>query len=294
MVYRRPTIRGTGEGSVCWVRLATFNLLHSQPVVGVDPGRVPDPTADGLAAAVRELDADVLGIQEVDVGQPRSGDVDQVLIAAEASGARHWRFLPTVRGTPGNRGDFVPADHAARLEAATSCPVGPMYGVGLVSRVPVVSWHHAVYPAAPLSLPLLVPGDRGPRVLQVPDEPRGVIAAVIDGPSGPMTVAAAHLSFVPGYNIRQLRLIKLWLRQFPRPVVLMGDFNLPGRLPGWVTGWPELIRAASYPSFGPKVQFDHILADGLTVEQVAAARAGAEVLALPVSDHCAVRATLDL
>jgi endonuclease/exonuclease/phosphatase family metal-dependent hydrolase len=91
-----------------------------------------------------------------------------------------------------------------------------------------------------------------------------------------MTVAAAHLSFVPGYNIRQLRLIKLWLRQFPRPVVLMGDFNLPGRLPGWVTGWPELIRAASYPSFGPKVQFDHILGDGLTVEQVAAARAGAE------------------
>jgi endonuclease/exonuclease/phosphatase family metal-dependent hydrolase len=276
------------------VRLATYNLLHAQPVLGVDPGNVPEPTAAGLAAAIEEVDADVLGIQEVDVGQPRSGGVDQVLVAAEASGASHWRFLPTVRGTPGNRGDFVPADHAARQEAATSCPVGPMYGVGLVSRLPVISWHHAIYQAAPMSLPLLVPGDSGPRLLQVPDEPRAVIAAVIQGSRGPVTVAAAHLSFVPGYNIRQLRHIKVWLRQFPRPAVLMGDFNMPGRLPGWCTGWPELLRAASYPSFGPRVQFDHILGAGLSVEQVAAARASAEVLALPVSDHCAVRVTVDL
>jgi endonuclease/exonuclease/phosphatase family metal-dependent hydrolase len=97
MVYRRPPIRRTREGSVWWVRLATFNLLHSQPVVGVDPGRVPDPTVDGLAAAVRELDADVLGIQEVDVGQPRSGStrsnrgrsLRRPALAVSADGSRH-------------------------------------------------------------------------------------------------------------------------------------------------------------------------------------------------------------
>jgi hypothetical protein len=59
-------------------------------------------------------------------------------------------------------------------------PGGSDVRVGL-SPGTVVSWHHAVYPAAPLSLPLLVPGIEGLESAGA-DEPRGVIAAVTTGP----------------------------------------------------------------------------------------------------------------
>ncbi|MEV6815065.1 endonuclease/exonuclease/phosphatase family protein, partial [Micromonospora sp. NPDC051296] len=52
------------------MRLATFNLLHGRSLTDglVDPAR--------LAAAVSDLDADVLALQEVDRDQSRSGNLD--------------------------------------------------------------------------------------------------------------------------------------------------------------------------------------------------------------------------
>jgi endonuclease/exonuclease/phosphatase family metal-dependent hydrolase len=119
-------------------------------------------------------------------------------------------------------------------------------------------------------------------MLRVPDEPRAALAAVLDLPT-PVTVVTAHLSFVPFFNVNQLKKITRWLQALPRPLVLAGDFNLPGRIPARVTGWSAAPLEATYPVFKPRVQFDHILSDGLE------ARAGA-VHALPVSDHCAVTA----
>ncbi|MFD0329028.1 endonuclease/exonuclease/phosphatase family protein [Streptacidiphilus monticola] len=83
------------------LRIATFNLLHGQPL---DPeGRPlplgPDPAAP-LAEAIGELDADVLALQEVDRYQPRSGRVDQAAVAAKALGATDYRFAAAVRGRP--------------------------------------------------------------------------------------------------------------------------------------------------------------------------------------------------
>jgi len=63
------------------VRIGTFNILH---------GRSPaDDRVDveRLAAAVKALDADVLGLQEVDRDQPRSLNADLTAVAAEAMGA---------------------------------------------------------------------------------------------------------------------------------------------------------------------------------------------------------------
>ena len=264
-------------------------------MVGARPDQQLAPSVEALTAAVAELDVDVLGMQEVDVHQPRSEHMDQPRLAAESMGADHWRFVPTVRGTPGNRGDFHPADTPTRVAAGLGEPVGPLYGVALVSRLEVTSWHSAIYDAAPIGLPLLVPGSNGkPRFLKVPDEPRAVVAAVVATVDGPVTVATAHLSFVPGYNIAQLRRIRHWLRQFPRPLVLLGDFNLPGRLPERITGFTGIVSQASYPSYGPRVQFDHILVDGLPEAAVADARASAQALSLHVSDHCAILADIPL
>jgi endonuclease/exonuclease/phosphatase family metal-dependent hydrolase len=305
------------------VRLATYNLLHGMTVLGGVPqpardadGRtVGPPLVDGdgpLRAAVAELDADVIGLQEVDVDQPRSAHVHQVRSVAEALGTAHWRFAPSVAGTPGEDGwthaaarheqasntsrhdgpQRRPTDALLGDEATGITDVGPLYGVGLVSRLPVSEWRTTRFDPAPWSLPLLIPAEPRPRFINVPDEPRAAVAAVIEGPHGPFTVATAHLSFVPGYNVRQLRALRRWLAGMPRPLVLLGDFNLPGRIPALVTGWTPLVRAATYPVMRPRAQLDHVLADGFTPAQVSAARP--QVHLLPVSDHAAVTVDVDL
>jgi endonuclease/exonuclease/phosphatase family metal-dependent hydrolase len=302
------------------LRLATYNLLHGMTVLGGRPGmpraaegrpldgpEVGDDTA--LRRAVTALDADIIGLQEVDVHQPRSGFTHQVRSVADALHAEHWRFAPSVIGTPGVHG-WRPADeridHTGHPDdEGTGRPVsrppgadvevarmGPLYGVGLVSRLPVLEWRTTRFDAAPWSLPLLVPGGRGLRIVRVPDEPRAAIAAVVQGSTAPFTVATVHLSFVPGYNVRQLHELMRWLSAMPRPLVLLGDFNLPGALPKRLTGWTRLGRQATYPTMSPKVQLDHVLGDGLNSHQIATA--SPEVHLLPVSDHCAVTVDLDL
>ncbi len=255
------------------VRIGTFNLLHG---MDLGTGR-SDP--DQLAAAVSTMDADVLGLQEVDRRQTRSGGVDQTSLVAATLGARWHRFVPSLHGTPGTS---VTWQAASAVDGDTT--LGPTYGIGLVSRLPVRSWWVKRFPPAPFRLPLLVPGEDGrARPVLIPDEPRVALAAVVERTDGrPFTVVTAHLSFVPGYNARQLRSIARWVARMPEPVFFMGDFNLPGGLPRLLTGWQALAAAPTYPSYGPRVQLDHVLAlgveEGATQDQ--------HVWALPVSDHC--------
>ncbi len=264
------------------LRVASFNLLHGMRVLG---GAVEADT-DALIDAVRQLDCDVLGLQEVDAAQARSNMTDQTAVVASALDASYWRFVPTVVGTPGPGATFRPSTDADIEAASRGEYDNPLYGVGLVSRIPVLQWHHLMMEPSKRTLPLLVPGDPRPKFLRVPDEPRAALAAVLDLPT-PVTVATAHLSFVPLFNISQLRKVKAWLASLPRPLILMGDFNLPGHIPARVTGWSEAELGPTYPVFKPRVRFDHILADGVKPHS-------AGVHPLPVSDHCAITADFSL
>jgi endonuclease/exonuclease/phosphatase family metal-dependent hydrolase len=252
------------------VRVATFNVLHGVAL----PDGVVDPAR--LRAAVAAIDADVLGLQEVDRAQPRSGGMDMTAEAAAALGATTFRFAPAIMGTPGGRWSHaVPGDEDRPGAAA--------YGVGLVSRLPVRRWAVLRLPAPPFPtpLPLLVPPGGGrTRVVWLRDEQRVVLAAVLDGPAGPLTVATTHLSFVQGWNVLQLRRVVRALRQLPGPRILLGDLNMPGALPTWVTGWRRLAVLPTYPAWNPRMQIDHVLADGAVP-----AVTSTQSLAAVVSDH---------
>lgn len=256
------------------VRLGTANLLHG---FDVTDGTTREET---LRRGFRGLDVDVLGLQEVDRHQPRSDGLDQTAAVADEVGATWWRFAPALVGTPG--GSWVPA-----TEQHLDGFPGPSYGVGLLTRFPVRSWTSRTFRAARVGLPLAVPG-RG--LVRVPDEPRVALAAVLDGPAGPVTVVTVHLSFVPGWNVAQLRALVRWLAPLPRPRLLLGDLNLPGRLPARVTGWTPLARVATYPAWRPRVQWDHVLADGLAPGAAHSATAHR----LPVSDHRALLVDVEL
>ncbi len=252
------------------MRLATFNLLHGRsPGDGVvDTGRLRD--------ALKALDADVLAMQEVDRGQDRSGRVDQTALAADALGALHARFAPALIGTPGRHW------RAARPGDDTT---DPAYGVGLVSRLPVARWRRIALGASPAVLPALVDGRR---LAVIRDEPRVAVAAELAAPAPVGTVVAVHLSFAPGVNVVQLLRLARALRDAPRPVVLLGDLNLPGPVPPAVLyGWRSLVRAMTFPTTAPSLQLDHVLARDDAARPLPAVE---RALAVPadVSDHRAL------
>ncbi|RZU54281.1 endonuclease/exonuclease/phosphatase family metal-dependent hydrolase [Krasilnikovia cinnamomea] len=250
------------------MRLATFNLLHGQ---SLSDGTVH---ADRVAAAVAGLGADVLGLQEVDRAQPRSAGLDLTALAADALGARTHRFAATIAGTPGQQWQPWRGD---------TDDTGPQYGIALISRYPAHHWQLTRLPAAPLRAPVWVPGPGGGPVL-ARDEPRVLLAAVLDTPAGPVTVATTHLSFVPGWNLRQLRAAVRALRALPAPRVLLGDLNLPAGAARALTGWRPLGRAATYPSAGPRIQLDHALADRHGADRLGPV-VQVRTPAAPVSDH---------
>lgn len=286
-----PSVAQMGQ-----LRVATANLLHG---MSLDDGTASE---QALTAAIGSLDADVVALQEVDRRQERSGGVDQTELAAAALGALDWRFVPALLGTPDPARTWRPAPDGAMVgpggavvgpgggrPADRDLIDGPSYGIGLASRLPVQRWAVRRFAASRASLPLLVPAQPRPRLMLIPDEPRSGLAAVVEGPSGPFTVVTAHLSFVPGTNVRQLRVLARWALQFPAPRLLLGDFNLPGSIPRRVTGWARLARVATYPSYGPRVQLDHVLGSNLGPEAVRAVTAPR----LAVSDHCALVVDLD-
>lgn len=248
------------------MRLASLNLLHGRSLVD---GKVE---LARLHAAVAEMAPDIVGLQEVDRDQPRSHSLDLTREVADALGAQHWHFVPALIGEPG-------ADWRASVDA--DGPGEPSYGIGLVSRFPVASWHVLRLPAAPVRSPVLLPGTK--QLIWLQDEPRVGLAAVVETPLGTMTVATTHLSFVPVWNGVQLRRLTAWLAKLPGPCVLLGDLNMPPPLPRVLSGWRSLARVKTYPMTEPRLQLDHVLGHGdlPPVSSVAAP-------ALTVSDHRAL------
>ena len=244
------------------MRVATFNILHGRTLGdGVDPQRLRD--------CVRRLDPDVLALQEVDFEQPRSDRADLTTAAAEAMGAVEHRFVAAISGTPG-----------ATWMAATGHeqPGTAAYGIALLSRFPVASWQVVRLPRIPMRFPMYLPGPN--RVMVVNEEPRAAVIAQLHTPRGRLTVANTHLSFVPGWNRRQLRRLIHDLRGFPGPRLLMGDLNMkPPTVRRW-SGMRTLALAATFPADTPNRQLDHILTDDDRL------RSGAtEAELMPISDH---------
>ncbi|ROS79179.1 endonuclease/exonuclease/phosphatase family protein [Cellulomonas sp. PhB143] len=240
------------------MRLASFNVQHGRPAVVPGPGLPPGPRDHALHLAryrdaVASLGADVVALQEIEQGRRRSGRADHLAHAAEAADAVDHRFVATRRG----------------------------YGIGIVSRIPVTSWHELHLPA--LRLPRVRRTRRPPFWRVVRDEPRAALAAVLATDDGPLTVVATHLSVVRPRTTDQLHVLRVWAERLPRPLVLLGDLNLRPPVPEQITGWRSLAAAPTYPGHRPRAQIDHVLADG-DVRAAGPARA----LATGVGDHRAL------
>lgn len=261
---RQPVMHATRVGTAPAMRLVTFNILHGRSL------RDRQVDVDVLRAAVRDLDPDVLALQEVDRNQPRSHGADLTAAAAEAMGAPDHRFVAALAGSPG-----------ATWEAATGeeQPDAAAYGIALLSRYPVTGWHVVRLPTLPSPVPIRFRGQLLPTLVR--DEPRVAVAASVDSPAGPMTIATTHLSFVRWWNGRQLKHLAASLAPLPRPLVVTGDLNMgPGRAER-ITGLAGLAHHATFPADRPREQLDHVLADPPLPARSAVRR-------MPLSDHLAL------
>ena len=289
------------------MRIASWNILHGQRLAAPTSEPIGAPIApmsqtDGeeqranlaeIAQFIFDSKIDVIGIQEIDAFQSRSGEhlqVDEItkdlsaLVSSKTS-KYYGGFARTVIGTPGFSWRALKANEAAINFDDSE----PSYGVGLISNIPIHNWHTLKLGRSLVGLPLAVPaaGKNGKprmRFLYVKDEPRIALAAELENG---VTVAVTHLSFVPLVNLYQLWRVKRWLAKLPGKHILMGDLNLPFNLP--VRGkWKSLNPALSYPAWGAKVKFDYLLADSeISHEAIQLAPSG-------FSDHLPVVADVAL
>jgi endonuclease/exonuclease/phosphatase family metal-dependent hydrolase len=231
------------------LRVATFNIRH-----GADAdGRV---SLDELASACDALDADVLGLQEVDRGRRRSRMRDQSRVVAHRSGATRVYGRARRRGAVG------------------------AYGNALVVR-------GAITERTVLRLPRL--GPREPRVAILASVTvRGVVLSVA---VTHLQHRPARLADAPDEAPEQLRTVADALRARPAPRVFLGDCNLqPARAEPILraAGFEVADTAPTFPADEPRIRLDYVAVDGLRiVEAQVAPPAG-------VSDHRAVVVDLSL
>lgn len=229
------------------LRLATYNV-HG--CVGTD-GRLDVPR---VAAVIAEAEADVIVLQELDVGRTRSSGEDQPerLAAALGMGAL---FSPSVHD-----GD-------------------ERYGHAILSRRPL-----RLVRVAPLP-----PGRFAAR-----REPRSAIWAEVDVGEERLQVIGTHLGLSPVERAAQVGALLgpelLGHPDFRGPRVLAGDLNVgPSALSYWrlLRGLVDAQRSAqkpraTFPSRRPLLRLDHVLVGDLRVVD---ARVVATPLARLASDH---------
>jgi hypothetical protein len=225
---------------------------------------IPPSGSGNFADAIKRLGSDVAGFQEVDHHLARSGNESQMQIAAQSLGARYWAFAPSVIGTPGEVRRHLNGTDEKIISNASMNNVGS-YGIGIVSRIPVIKWERLELGRSLVGLPLLIPAEKGVRAIYVNDEERVALAAHLENG---WIVINTHLSFVPFVNLYQLGKVKQWAKKLSEggkyKVLIIGDLNLPKNL----SGWNSLITQKSYPSWGAKVQFDYILSNTLDSSQI--------------------------
>lgn len=270
------------------LRVASYNLLHG---ISLRSGAVD---LDAAAAVVAGLDADVIALQEVDRGLRRSGGVDQVAVLAERSGL-HGVFAPALTGDPDRSWTTVDGDGDG--------DAGEAYGVGLLSRLPLHAVRRVPLPGGGAGS--RTPGRGDPRNPGWDHEPRVALRARLDHDGRSVTVATAHLSYLPWRGVAQLAAALRGVAEGGGPALLIGDLNLPSwpvrsglcRVGGWGTtaagsggggGWTHAGGAPTYPSWRPRIQVDQLLVrGGVRVCEVTVGAPG-------TSDHLPLHATVEL
>ena len=253
------------------LRILSWNILHGEqipPAGKLTPEQWKNNLITSATEISQNLKPDFIGLQEVDLNQNRSGNLNQTEVIAEAIGLKYWAYIPTLIGTPGERWQKVdqrksPLITNASMAKQVTNSLPPSYGIGFATNQPVKKIHFKYLGRSLIGMPLLIPNENksGAKFIYVQDEPRVALIAELENG---ITITTTHLSFAPGVNIYQLNRLSNFLDSIPGKHILSGDLNLPADLPSKLSaitgGWSSLVNQSTYPSWKPKIQFDYLLA----------------------------------
>ncbi|MEU2982158.1 endonuclease/exonuclease/phosphatase family protein [Streptomyces hirsutus] len=233
------------------LRVATYNI-HA----GAGEDGVFD--LDRTARALRDLDADVVGLQEVDVHWgDRSDFVDEARALAGKLGMRVF-FAPIY--------DLDPAAEGGERR---------QYGVAVLSRYPVTEAENHEITRLSTRTPDPVPAPM-PGFAEVTVNVRGA----------QVHVYSTHLDHRADPSVREAQVADMLdvLAADRGPKILVGDFNAEATAPELASLWQRLRDAdpgggGTYPAVDPVKRIDLVaVSPDITV-------AGAEAVATEASDH---------
>jgi endonuclease/exonuclease/phosphatase family metal-dependent hydrolase len=215
----------TSERTEQRLRVATYNV-HG--CVGMDGQR----SENRIAEVIASISADIVGLQELDLGRARSAHADQAALIAQKLGWKYY-FHPAMRS-----GD-------------------EQYGNAIVSRFPIALKRAAEMPGA------------APWYCR---EQRGAIWMQAETDLGPVHIINSHFGLGRSERRLQAKLLigSAWLGSVPpnEPAILLGDFNSVRisrayRLIGThlrdvrtLVRQPRAFR--TFPTYLPSLAVDHI------------------------------------
>ncbi len=254
------------------MRIATWNIQAGRGARGsiYAGGDVTRDSLVRLAETIAEHEIDVIALQEVDRFQERTSRLDQTAIIAEALGAADARFVPHYVGQAGS----------LRLPPPRLFSDTPGFGVAIISRLPVVSWHARRFPLRLPKIQLSSVGEHLWNRLRIYDTTRSLLAATIR--EGDALVSLANLHAPAAADVARAQQIQAAhsLRSLPGTRILAGDFNVgPSDVAATLPG-TNLVTAPTFPNPNAASQIDHLIAD------TPVTCGGAHVCQMPFSDHC--------
>lgn len=171
-----------GPEEIVVLELLTYNIQRG---IGLD-GQLD---LKRTASVIRESGADIVGLNEVDVGTGRSGFINQARYLAEAL-QMNYAYGPSIRHYVGG------------------------YGNTILSRYPIID-------AENIMLPVLMGSEGENRSL--------LKARVELGKDRTINILLTHLSLNPEERREQIKWINQYLEELSEPYILMGDFNTEAR-----------------------------------------------------------------
>jgi endonuclease/exonuclease/phosphatase family metal-dependent hydrolase len=231
-------------------RIVTYNVHRC---VGVDRRLDVGRVAEVIAAQ----SPDIVALQELDVGRPRSGGIDQAHRLAQRLGMA-FHFNAAFKVEEELYGDAILTALPERLVKA-----GPIPGYRLFPNL----------------------------------EPRGALWVAVEVEGVTLQVINTHLGLVPGEQQLQAKALvgDRWLGECGRsdPVLLVGDFNATSRTRAYQTFAGPLTEARrmtrqaravpTFPSKLPILAIDHVFVTaGIVVDMV---KTPLDPLSRTASDH---------